>query len=115
MPFFDADEVANLARGAEDAEQTLDLRGALVDEAREALSRLLETSRFSPPSTVVVLIDPAGPETGETLFLPVGRQLLDARRRQWVTAFSPLANPAGGGFFVALRGRGPEPKREHGS
>ncbi len=106
VPFFDPDDVAALTLRRADAEQVLDLRGVSVEDARAAVQRLLDQRRFSTAATLLVLIDPAGPQSGKTLFLPVGRQLLDARRRGVIAAVAPLADPAGGGFFVITAGRG---------
>ena len=104
MPFFNSDDLAALAGGAGDAEYTLDLCGVSTVHARTAIARMLERRRFGPPTTVLIRIDPAGPQTGETLFLPVGRQLLEARRQGAVVSFAPVAAPHGGGFHVVLPG-----------
>lgn len=87
------------------AEYTLDLRGGVSPEnAQIAIERMLERRRFGEPTTIVIQFDPATPTSGETLFLPVGRQLLAARKAGSVVRFSPL--PAGdiGGFHVELPG-----------
>jgi hypothetical protein len=69
-----------------------------------AIGLFLEKRRSPQPRTVVIRIDPATAVSGETLFLPVGRQLLDARRRGLVMRFHPLPMSDGGGFHVELPG-----------
>ena len=74
-----------------------------------AIERMLERQRFrEAPRTVVIRIDPAGPDSGETLFQPVGRQLVAAMKRGLVSRCSPLAPKDGAGFTVELPGRKPE-------
>ena len=104
MPHFDQDQVRDLVGDQAIADYELDLRGASGDEARLAIEQVLEGHGFVEGTTLVIRIDPATPTSGETLFLPVGRQLLDARRRNLVNQFTPLPNGDGGGFHVALSG-----------
>lgn len=104
MPFFTEEDIASLTGGGRDAEYTLDMCGVSAAHAEVAIERMLERRRFGPPTTVLIRIDPAGPASGETLFLPVGRQLLEARRRGLVTSFAPVSVPPGGGFHVTLPG-----------
>ena len=59
------------------AEYELDLCGLDLPHATESVARMIERSRFRAPRSVVVRLDPAGPDTGETLFQPIGRLLLD--------------------------------------
>lgn len=68
------------------------------------ISTFLEWRRSLQPTTVVIRLDPATAVSGETLFLPVGRQLLDARRRGLVERFHPLPLADGGGFYVEVPG-----------
>ena len=86
------------------AEWTLDLRGASAEHARISIERMLERRRFGAATTVLICIDPATATSGETLFQPVGRQLLDARARGLVTRFSPRSPAEGGGFHLELPG-----------
>ena len=74
-------------------------------DARTAIAQMLEGHGFVEATSVVIRIDPATPTSGETLFLPVGRQLLDARRRNLIGQFTPLPDGDGGGFHVELSGR----------
>ncbi len=82
-------------------EHDLDLRGMAVDDALVAIEAMLQ--RWAGrETTVVVRITPASPTSGETLFQPVARQLLSARRAGLITRFSPLSQPPGGGFHVTM-------------
>ena len=77
-----------------------------MSKARSAISQMLERVRPDALTSMVVRIDPATATSGETLFLPVGRQLLEARKRGLITGFQPLPEADGGGFYVEL------PRRE---
>ncbi|AWB22854.1 hypothetical protein DA075_19700 [Methylobacterium currus] len=107
MPHFD-EFYANKLRGSlgvTDAESVLDLRGAPRPQAEASLADMLERSRFAKGKTVAVRLDGPTPGGGETLFQPVGRQLLDAKRRGWVERLQTLPAQDGLGFYVALAGR----------
>ena len=68
---------------------------------------MLERARFRAPRSVIVRLDLAGPDTGETLFQPIGRQLLEARRKGLLEKLSPLPAHAGPGFYLVTRGKAP--------
>ena len=107
MPHFE-DFYANKLRGSlglTDAEAVLDLRGAHRARAEASLNDLLERSRFGTGRTVAVRLDPPPEGGGETLFQPVGRLLLQAKRRGWVDRLQTLPSTDGLGFYVALAGR----------
>jgi hypothetical protein len=107
LPHFD-EFYANKLRGSlgvTDAESVLDLRGAPRPQAEASLADMLERSRFAKGKTVAVRLDGPSPGGGETLFQPVGRQLLDAKRRGWVERLQTLPAQDGLGFYVALAGR----------
>lgn len=112
MPIFDPEQLRDLVGDRAAADRELDLRGVSAAEARTAIERMLDRQDSAEATTVVIRIDPATPTSGETLFLPVGRQLLDARRRQLVNSFTPLPEGDGGGFHVELSGR---PEHPHDS
>jgi hypothetical protein len=107
MPFFDDIYAAKLRGnlGLADAESVIDLRGVSRQRALTSIKEMLERSRFAEGKSVAVLIDPASPTSGETLFQPVGRLLLEARRKGWVERLTPLPARDGAGFYVALAGR----------
>ena len=83
------------------AEHELDLRGMTAEAARIAIEAMLR-QRAGQDTSVVVRITPASPTSGETLFQPVARQLLAARRAGVIGRFSPLSQPPGGGFHVTM-------------
>ena len=105
MPLFEPDSIRALVGDRAVGEHTLDLRGVSLSRARAAISQMLEQRHSGDLKSVVIRIDPATPTSGETLFLPVGRQLLEARRRGLITRFHPLPEADGGGFYVELPGR----------
>ncbi|BAU90753.1 hypothetical protein ABEV34_12880 [Methylorubrum rhodesianum] len=111
MPHFE-DYYANKLRGSlgvTDAESVLDLRGANRPTAEASLTDMLERSRFAKGKTVAIRLDPPPEGGGETLFQPIGRQLLDAKRRGWIERLQTLPAGDGLGFYVALAGK---PDRE---
>lgn len=107
MPWFEPSSIHALVGDRNQGEHTLDLRGVCVTHARLAISQMLEQSRSGDATRLVIRIDPATATSGETLFLPVGRLLLDARKRGLITRFHPLPEADGGGFYVELPGRAP--------
>ncbi len=107
MPHFE-DFYANKLRGGlgvTDAEAVLDLRGAPLPKAEASLNDMLQRSRFAKGKTVAIRLDPPPEGGGETLFQPVGRLLLDAKRRGWVDRLQTLPAMDGLGFYVALAGK----------
>ena len=105
MPLFELDSIRALVGDRANGEHMLDLRGVSISHARTAISEMLERWRSDDLTSVVIRIDPATPTSGETLFLPIGRQLLKARKRGLITRFHPLPEADGGGFYVELPGR----------
>ena len=107
MPHFE-EFYANKLRGAlgvTDAEAVLDLRGASREQAAASLQDMLERSRFAQSKTVAVRLDPPREGGGETLFQPVGKALLEAKKRGWIDRLQTLPARAGLGFYVALAGK----------
>ncbi len=104
MPLFEPDSTRALVGDRATGEHMLDLRGVSLSHARTAISQMLEQLRSAEPTSVVIRIDPATATSGETLFLPIGRQLLEARRRGLITRFHPLPEANGGGFYGELPG-----------
>ena len=105
MPLFEPDSIRTLVGDRANGEHTLDLRRVSLSHARSAISQMLERWRSDDLTSVVIRIDPATATSGETLFLPIGRQLLEARKRGLITRFHPLPEADGGGFYVELPGR----------
>ena len=107
MPHFD-EFYANKLRGSlglTDAEAVLDLRGATREQAAMSIQDMLERSRFAVAKSVAVLLDPPPEGGGETLFQPIGRALLEAKKRGWVDRLLTLPAADGLGFYVALAGK----------
>lgn len=108
MPHFEpfyADKLRGTL-GVSNADAVLDLRTAERAQAEASLSDLIERSRFGPPRTVAVRIAAPIPGGGETLFQPIGRALLEAKRKGRVESLAPLPAHDGLGFFVRLTGKG---------
>ena len=111
MPHFE-EFYANKLRGSlgvADAEAVLDLRGASRERAAASLQDMLERSRFAQAKTVAILLDPPREGGGETLFQPIGKALLEAKKRGWIDRLQTLPARDGLGFYVALAGK---PNRE---
>jgi len=107
MPFLDERNLRRISGRTGPADYELDLTGVDAEHARAAIERMLERQRFREgPRSVVIRLDPAGPDSGETLFQPVGRQLVAAMKRGLVSRCSPLAPKEGAGFTIELPGRG---------
>ena len=105
MPLFEPDSIRALVGDCAGGEHALDLRGVSLEDARTAISKMLERWHLRYSTSVVIRIDPATATSGETLFLPIGRQLLEARQRGLITRFHPLPEADGGGFYVELPSR----------
>ena len=94
------------------AEYELDLTGVDAQHAHTAISRMVERQRFrEDPRSVILRIDPAQAGQGETLFQPVGRQLLELMKQGLILRCRPL--PSADGFFIEMPGRG-EPAEPEG-
>lgn len=107
MPHFD-DFYANKLRGSlglTDAEAVLDLRDASRDQAAASIQDMLERSRFAEAKTVAIRLSPPPEGGGETLFQPVGKALLEAKKRGWIERLQTLPAEDGLGFYVGLAGR----------
>jgi hypothetical protein len=111
MPHFD-EFYANKLRGGlgvTDAESVLDLRGASREQAAASLQDMLERSRFGAAKAVAVRLDAPAEGGGETLFQPIGKALLEAKKRGWIDRLQTLPAQDGLGFYLVLAGK---PERE---
>lgn len=107
MPHFE-EFYANKLRGSlgvVDADAVLDLRGASREQAEASIKDMLERSRFAERKAVAVRLDPPPEGGGETLFQPVGKALLDAKKRGWIERLQTLPAQDGLGFYAVLAGR----------
>ena len=87
------------------AEYELDLQGMDQAHATESVSRMVERSRFLAPRSILVRLDPPPEGGGETLFQPIGRQLLEAKKAGLLSSLSPLPALAGRGFHIVTTGK----------
>jgi hypothetical protein len=111
MPHFD-EFYANKLRGSlgvVDAEAVLDLRSASREQAAASIQDMLERSRFAQGKAVAIRLAPPPVGGGETLFQPVGKALLEAKKRGWIDRLQTLPSQDGLGFYVVLSGK---PERE---
>ena len=83
-----------------ESEIELDLRGVERCQALSRLELLLRTGRHSGLRCLWVRLDPAVPGAGETLFVPIGRRLVDAWRCGTISHCRPLPGAEGGGYHV---------------
>lgn len=96
MPYFDKNPLANLALQADAAEHELDLSNLSQHDAMQQVERLLMASQ--PPHSVLIRFNAAANDGKETLFLPLGRRLLEARRAGLLQTCLPTAE--GNAYFV---------------
>ena len=107
MPHFEefyADKLRG-SLGVADAQAVLDLRGASREQAAWSLQDMLERSRFASRKSVAIKLDPPPEGGGETLFQPVGKALLEAKKRGWIERLQTLPMRDGLGFYVVLSGK----------
>jgi hypothetical protein len=101
MPYLDRNTLARLtAASPGDADGEIDLRGLDTAEALARLNSLLSGSREDEVRRYCVRIDPADGQRTETLFLPVGRTLLAARRAGLLAHCRPLSG--GEGYLIEI-------------
>ncbi len=98
MPYFDENPLEKLVFRPGDADDELDLRDIPVDQAMTIVEQLLA----GPPKAASYLIrfEAAADDGRETLFLPLGRRLLQARRDGVLSRCLPVAD--GAGYFIAF-------------
>ncbi|WP_201842589.1 hypothetical protein [Microvirga zambiensis] len=111
MPHFE-EFYANKLRGGlgvVDADSVLDLRSAGREQAAASIQDMLERSRFATPKSVAIRLNPPAEGGGETLFQPIGKALLEAKKRGWIARLQTLPAQDGLGFYVVLAGK---PERE---
>lgn len=98
MPYFDIDEAMKYAGEQIDADVGLDLEGLDADAALAELDKAF-TERKDSVQSMIIKFPPATPDSGETLFQPVGRWLLEQRKAGRI---SKLENTLalGAGFYV---------------
>jgi hypothetical protein len=96
MPFFDDNPLHRLALRADEADDELDLRGLDASVALERIEKLLAESNAT--GRLLIRFDAALGDGRETLFLPLGRRLLDARREGRLKRCLPAED--GAAYFI---------------
>ena len=107
MPHFEefyADKLRG-SLGVTDAEAVLDLRDASREQAAASIQDMLERSRFAQAKAIAIRLAPPPEGGGETLFQPVGKALLEAKKRGWIERLQTLPSHDGLGFYVVLAGK----------
>lgn len=94
-----------IVSGPDDAEYHLDLGGLDGAHAAESVRQMLERNRFRPSRTILVTVGDPAPGGAGSLFQPIGRQLLDARRTGAVAAMKPITSDHGPGFWIRTVGK----------
>ena len=98
MPFFEHNPLEKLVLQPGDAEAELDLRGMPSDQAMQTVEMLLASP--GELNTCMLRFDAASNDGRETLFIPLGRRLLQACREGILSRCLPLAD--GAGYFIAF-------------
>ena len=94
-----------LSEAGADADYELDLRDLDRAHAEESVRRMLERNRFTEPRSIRIRLAPPPEGGGETLFQPIGRLLLEARRHGVLSRLSPLPPDSGVGYRVETVGK----------
>lgn len=81
----------------------LDLRGHRENDALKLLGEALDESSRQGHEALLVRFDPATATSGPTLFQPVGKFLVDAKKKGIVSHCHPLVEEDSGGFYVVFR------------
>ena len=100
MPYFEKNPLANLTFKPASAEHELDLTGLSQIDAMQLVEQLLTASQ--PPNSALIRFSAATNDGRETLFLPLGRRLLEARRAGLLQSCLPTAE--GDAYFVRFAG-----------
>lgn len=103
MPFLKQEDLRRITGLRDSAEYELDLCGLDRPHAEASVERMLERSRFRPARSVIVRIDKASATSGETLFQPIGRKLVEAMKTDLVSRCRPLPEGSAG-FWIELIG-----------
>lgn len=94
-----------LSESGSDADYELDLRGLDLAHAEESVRRMLERNRFTESRSIRIQLQPPPEGGGETLFQPIGRLLLHARRHGLLKHLTPLPPGKGVGYRIETVGK----------
>lgn len=100
MPHFASNPLEKLKLSPGTADDTLDLRGMPRERALAQLEQLLSDSTAVSARSVHIRFDPPAGDGSETLFQPVGRRLLQARRNGLLKSCLPVSD--GAGYFIVF-------------
>ena len=103
MPYLKQEDLRRITGLKDQAEYELDLCGLDRLHAEASVERMLERSRFRLSRSVIIRMDKASATSGETLFQPIGRQLVAAMKAHIVSRCRPLPEGSAG-FWVELIG-----------
>ena len=98
MPYFQDNPLEKLVFQPDDADAELDLQGLDVAEALQRVEDLLNTQKTD--RSFLIRFDAARADGRETLFQPLGRRLLQARRDGKLSRCLPVAD--GAAYFIAF-------------
>lgn len=98
MPYFKDNPLEKLVFQSDDADAELDLQGLEVSEALQRVEDLLNTRNSA--HSFLIRFDAARADGRETLFQPLGRRLLQARRDGILSRCLPVAD--GAAYFIAF-------------
>ncbi len=104
MPYLKDEDIRRLTGMRDNAQFELNLRGLDLAHSIASIERMLERRRFVEPRSVIIRIDKATQNSGETNFKPIGRYLLKAIKVGTVLQCRPISD-VGSGFWVALSGK----------
>ena len=93
MPEFRTNPLEKLAFNTRDADETIDLSGLDADAALARVETLIDQA--VPGRRYLLRFDPARGDGRETLFQPIGRRLLEARRAGHLSSCLPASDGAG--------------------
>jgi len=98
MPYFDENPLAKIAFQASDADALLDLQGMPAEQAMQAVEKLLREPASA--KTFLIRFDAAADDGRETLFQPLGKRLLQARREGQLSRCLPTSD--GTSYFISF-------------
>ena len=101
----DLGERTPLFRRNREAEYELDLRGLDTQHSIASVERMLERNRFRKSRSVRILIDAPDGQGSKSAFQPIGRLLLDARKRGILYRIETLLQEESLGFHIVTMGR----------
>ncbi len=85
------------------ADFELDLTGLDLRHSLESIRQMIERQRRRRQiRSVLIRLDPPVPGSGETLFRPVGKHLVELLKKEMIARIKPYADQECSGFVVHL-------------